>query len=103
MMALKTSNLRFMTCLPGSLKSSGAIGEKILRSLYDRVKQISRSNLCKIFCMPEMTLKQVAEALGARLDAVSPGQSDVVIRGVSGIEEAKAGEITFIASSLAPR
>src|SRR5439155_428484 len=54
--------------------------------------------LCKIFYMPEFKLKEVAEALGARLDSQSAGQADAVVRGVCGIETAKAGEITFVAN-----
>jgi UDP-3-O-[3-hydroxymyristoyl] glucosamine N-acyltransferase len=49
--------------------------------------------------MPELKLKQVAEALGARLDAQLPAQQDSVIRGVAGIESARAGEVTFVANS----
>src|SRR5438445_254909 len=48
--------------------------------------------------MPEFTLKQMAESLGARLDAHDHAQEKSVIRGVAGIEEAAPGEITFIAN-----
>jgi UDP-3-O-[3-hydroxymyristoyl] glucosamine N-acyltransferase len=48
--------------------------------------------------MPELNLKQVAEALGARLYAHSSAQESAAIHGVSGIETAKPGEITFIAN-----
>ncbi len=48
--------------------------------------------------MPELTLKQVAEKLGARLDAHSPDAGTAMVRAVAGIETANAGEITFIAN-----
>src|SRR5207302_4283065 len=48
--------------------------------------------------MPELSLKRVAEALGVRLDAVSPAQENVAIRGVAGIETAVPGQITFVAN-----
>lgn len=48
--------------------------------------------------MPELNLKQVAESLGARLEAQSSAQESVAIRGVAGIETAKQGEITFVAN-----
>src|SRR5438270_7999145 len=48
--------------------------------------------------MPEFTLKEVAAALGAKLDAQDSAQEKQVITGVSGIEEAAPGQITFIAN-----
>lgn len=42
-----------------------------------------------------MKLSQVASALGARLENGSP---DIDITGVAGIEDARAGEITFVAN-----
>src|SRR5689334_11187601 len=48
--------------------------------------------------MPELTLQQVAEALGARLDAKDSAHTSVRISSVSGIEEAQPGQITFIAN-----
>ena len=48
--------------------------------------------------MAELNLKQVADALGARLDAHSPAQQHTIISGVSGIEDAAPGQITFIAN-----
>ncbi len=48
--------------------------------------------------MLELTLQQVAETLGARLDARDSSHASVKISGVSGIEEAQPGQITFIAN-----
>src|SRR5438105_688821 len=48
--------------------------------------------------MPEFTLKEVAQALGATLDAQEAAQEKQVITGVSGIEEAGPGQLTFIAN-----
>src|ERR1051326_8993112 len=48
--------------------------------------------------MPEFKLQQVAEALGARLDAKDSEHASVKIFGVAGIEEAGPGQITFIAN-----
>lgn len=48
--------------------------------------------------MPELTLKQVAEKLGTRLDIHSPEQENIKVGAVAGIETAKPGEITFIAN-----
>ncbi len=44
-----------------------------------------------------MTLSEIAEKLGATLDA-GPGSANVHITGVAGIEEAGAGQITFVAN-----
>lgn len=48
--------------------------------------------------MAEIKIRQLADALGARLDTHSPAQAETLIKGVAGIETAKAGEITFIAN-----
>jgi UDP-3-O-[3-hydroxymyristoyl] glucosamine N-acyltransferase len=49
--------------------------------------------------MPKgMTLKELAEALGAALDCQSPEQERTRITGVAGIEEAEAGQVTFVAN-----
>src|SRR3954466_9158645 len=48
--------------------------------------------------MAELKLQQVAEALGARLDAKDSAHASLKIFGVSGIEEAGPGQITFIAN-----
>ncbi len=48
--------------------------------------------------MPELTLKQVAARLDARLDSQLMAQESVMVRGVAGIETATPGEITFIAN-----
>lgn len=45
-----------------------------------------------------MRLKELAERLGAQLDSTDPKQADVDITGVTGIEAAQAGHITFIAN-----
>ena len=45
-----------------------------------------------------MKLSAIAQALGARLDAASPNFGDVEIHAVTGIEEAKSGELTFLAN-----
>src|SRR4051794_7827855 len=45
-----------------------------------------------------LTLQQLAEALGARLDSLSPDQAKIEITGVVGIEHASRGHITFIAN-----
>lgn len=44
--------------------------------------------------MAEMTLQELARRLGAEL----VGDGDLVITGVAGIEEARAGELTFVAN-----
>jgi len=44
--------------------------------------------------MPK-TLKEIAEVIGAEV----AGNSDTVITGVAGIEDAREGDITFIANS----
>jgi UDP-3-O-[3-hydroxymyristoyl] glucosamine N-acyltransferase len=43
-----------------------------------------------------MRLKEVAAKLGVELDAHSPAQAEVEISGVAGIEEARAGQVTFL-------
>jgi UDP-3-O-[3-hydroxymyristoyl] glucosamine N-acyltransferase len=48
--------------------------------------------------MPEFNLQHVAQTLGARLDAKDPSHGKTMITGVSGIGEAKPGQITFIAN-----
>jgi UDP-3-O-[3-hydroxymyristoyl] glucosamine N-acyltransferase len=45
-----------------------------------------------------LTLKQVAETLGARLDCHSPAQENTLITGVVGIEHATRGHVTFVAN-----
>src|SRR6266478_3338668 len=49
--------------------------------------------------MPKLTLKQLAETLGARLDCHSPAQENTEITGVVGIEHATRGHITFVANA----
>jgi UDP-3-O-[3-hydroxymyristoyl] glucosamine N-acyltransferase len=48
--------------------------------------------------MSKLTLKQLAETLGARLDCHSPEQKNTLITGVVGIEHATRGHITFVAN-----
>src|SRR3954469_22068491 len=48
--------------------------------------------------MPEFNLQHVAQTLGARLDAKDSAHASLKIFGVSGIEEAGPGQITFIAN-----
>src|SRR3954466_7318517 len=45
-----------------------------------------------------MRLKDLAERLGARLDTSNAELGDVEITGVAGIENARTGQITFIAN-----
>lgn len=45
-----------------------------------------------------MRLSELAARLGARLDALSPSHSDLEISGVSGIEKASPGQLTFVAN-----
>jgi UDP-3-O-[3-hydroxymyristoyl] glucosamine N-acyltransferase len=45
-----------------------------------------------------LTLKQLAETLGARLDCQSPAQENTAITGVVGIEHATGGHVTFVAN-----
>lgn len=45
-----------------------------------------------------MRLKALAEALGARLDALDARQAETEIEGIAGIESASAHQITFIAN-----
>jgi len=45
-----------------------------------------------------MKLTEIAERLGARLDAAAPGDADVEITGVCGIEEAGPGQVSFVAN-----
>src|SRR5258706_16304929 len=48
--------------------------------------------------MSKLTLKQLAETLGARLDCHSPEQVNTLITGIVGIEHATRGHITFVAN-----